>query len=64
MTNVGRYITLSCRSAPNRTEHVNVGVLVCDAQRQWRVHVASDLRKLRAFDPGTAADAVLSLIHI
>lgn len=58
MTYVGRYITLSCRSAPNRTEHVNVGILVHDGQHRWRVHVASDLRKLRAFDPSMSPHAV------
>lgn len=58
MKHVGRYITLACRSAPNRTEHVNVGVLVLDADNRWRVHIASDLRKLRAFDPSTSEEAV------
>lgn len=45
------YGVLSHFPAPNRSEHVHIGIVVFRHDGEVRAHFAQDLRKLRAIDP-------------
>lgn len=46
---IARYATLQFQPYPNRTEHLNYGVVVFLPEGGIRVHLISDMRKLKAF---------------
>lgn len=48
---VAQYGVLSHYPAPNRTEHVHIGIVVFLPHGEVRVHLGQDLKKLRAIDP-------------
>lgn len=48
---IAQYGVLSHYPAPNRTEHVSIGLVVFLADGSVRVHLGQDLKKLRAVDP-------------
>lgn len=49
--NIARYGVLSHYPHPNRTEHVNIGIVVFRPTGETRLHLDGNLRKLRAIDP-------------
>lgn len=55
---IAQYVILSHRVAPNRTEHIHVGIATHRPDGRWQAHMAHDLRKLSAFDPGTSPAAL------
>lgn len=56
--NKANYGVLSHYPHPNRTEHVNIGLVVFRHDGEVRVHIGDDLRKLRAIDPKAHLDIV------
>lgn len=57
---VAQYGVLSHYPAPNRTEHVNIGIVVFLPHGEVRVHLGQDLKKLRAIDPQTNLETARS----
>lgn len=57
---IAQYGVLSHYPQPNRTEHVNIGVVAFLADGSVRVHFGQDLKKLRAMDPQSNLDTVRS----
>lgn len=51
MSMIAEYGVLRHQPYPNRTEHINIGIVTFLHDGSIRVHFASNLRKLRAFDP-------------
>lgn len=61
--NIAHYGVLAHYPQPNRSEHVNIGIVVFLADGSVRVHFGQDLKKLRAMDPQANLDAVRSWEH-
>lgn len=55
---IAQYVVVSHRVAPNRTEHVNIGIATRRPDGRWQAHMHHDLRKLRAVDPSTSPAAL------
>lgn len=55
---VAQYGVLSHYPMPNRTEHVHIGLVVFLPDGMVRVHIAQDLKKLRAVDRTANLDTV------
>jgi hypothetical protein len=54
--NTARFGILRHQPYPNRSEHINIGLVVF-AKEGIRVHMAHNLKKLKAFDPSADIDA-------
>jgi hypothetical protein len=50
---IARYATLQFQPHPNRTEHLNYGIVTFLPEGGVRVHIAASLKKLKAIDPET-----------
>ncbi|MBU9318921.1 DUF3037 domain-containing protein [Burkholderia multivorans] len=57
---IARYTTLVFQPYPNRTEHVNYGIVAFLPHGGVRVHISSTLRKLRAIWPEVSIDFIRS----
>lgn len=57
---VAQYGVISHYPQRNRTEHVNIGIVVFLADKTMRVHFAQDLKKLRCVDPSVNLETVRS----
>lgn len=57
---VAKYATLAHYPQPNRTEHVNIGLVVFLPDGAVRLHLGQDLRKLRCIDPSADLAAARS----
>lgn len=57
---IAKFSVLKHNPNPNRTEHVNIGVVVFLPDGEIRVRMAGNLRKLKAFDPTADIDTVRS----
>jgi hypothetical protein len=57
---IARYATLIFQPYPNRTEHLNYGIVTFLPEGGVRVHVSSSLRKLRAIWPEVSIDFIRS----
>lgn len=51
MSMIAEYGVLRHQPYPNRTEHINIGIVTFLHDGSVRVHFANNLRKLKAFDP-------------
>lgn len=57
---IAQYGVLAHYPQANRTEHVNIGIVVFLADGVVRVHFGQDLKKLRAVDPSVKLETVRS----
>ncbi|WP_321895994.1 DUF3037 domain-containing protein [Paraburkholderia heleia] len=57
---IARYATLVFQPYPNRTEHLNYGIVTFLPDGDVRVHISSSLRKLRAIWPEISMDFIRS----
>lgn len=57
---IAQYATLAHYPQPNRTEHVNIGLVVFLPDASVRLHLGQDLKKLRAIDPSADLPTVRS----
>ena len=57
---IAQYGVLSHYPQANRTEHINIGIVVFLADGSVRVHFGQDLKKLRAVDPSVKLETVRS----
>jgi len=53
---IARYCTLQFQPHPNRTEHVNYGIVVFMPSGGVRVHIANNLRKIKALAPSASIE--------
>jgi hypothetical protein len=58
--NIAQYGVLAHYPQPNRSEHVNIGIVVFLGNGTVRVHFGQDLKKLRAVDPSVKLETVRS----
>lgn len=58
MKNIAHYAILQLRPYPNRSEHVNYGLVVFLPHGGVRVFIASRLRKVRAMSPSVSLDSI------
>jgi len=56
--NIARYGVLRHQPYPNRSEHLNIGLAVFMPDGSLRIHMAANLRKLKAFDPHADIDTL------
>lgn len=57
---IAQYGVLSHYPAPNRTEHVHIGIVVFLPSGHVRLHLGQDLKKMTAIDPQTSIEATRS----
>ena len=60
MTHTAKYAILKFKPYPNRTEHLNYGMIVFMPQGGVRVHIASGLKKIRSMYPLADIDSLRS----
>jgi hypothetical protein len=58
---IAEYGVMRHQPYANRTEHVNIGIVSFPAEGGVRLHLADNLRKLKAFDPSIDLNNVRSL---